>query len=271
MIFLLSSRMVLITIIGASLAGIACSLMGVFVVRMKLSSLGFCMSHAAFAGSALGLVLSFNPLLMALIFSTLIAFILGPLAEKARLHTDVILGVLFSLTMSLGLIFLNLAPGTAMSSTAMSILWGSILGMRGSDVGRLATLTAIVIALMTILSKEFRAMMFNRKMAEASGIPTKPLYYLILFLTGVTVSLSLKLIGGLLIFALLVSPASTAYQFFYDIKKIILFSPLFGVGACLVGIMISFLADLPIGSSIAVVSSITFGMAVIFSPKRRKG
>ncbi len=74
-----------------------------------------------------------------------------------------------------------------------------------------------------------------------------------------------------MIFALLVSPASTAYQFFYDIKKIILFSPLFGVGACLVGVLISLLVDLPVGSCIAVVSSLTFGMAVIFSPKRRKG
>jgi ABC-type Mn2+/Zn2+ transport system permease subunit len=271
MISLLSSRIFLITIVGASLAGIACSLMGVFVVRMKLSSLGFCMSHAAFAGSALGLVLSFNPLLMALIFSTLIAFILGPLAEKARLNTDVILGVLFSLTMSLGLIFLNLAPETAMSSTAMSILWGSILGMSSADVTRLAILTVIVVVLMILFSKEFRAIMFDRKMAEASGIPTKPFYYLILFLTGITVSLSLKLIGGLLIFALLVSPASTAYQFFHDIRKIIIFAPIFGVGSCLTGILISFLLDLPVGSSIAIVSSLLFGIAVIFSPKRRKG
>lgn len=153
----------------------------------------------------------------------------------------------------------------------MSIPLGSILGMSGGDVVRLAILTAIIIALMVIFSKEFRAMMLNKKMAEASGIPTKPLYYLILFLTGVTVSLSLKLIGGLLIFALLVIPTSTAYQFFYDIKKVIIFSPLFGVGACLVGILIFPLADLPVGSSIAVVSSLTFGMAVIFSPKRRKG
>jgi len=271
MIFLLPSKMILITIIGASLAGISCSLMGVFVVRMKLSSLGFCMSHAAFAGSALGLVLSFNSLLMALIFSTVIAFILGPLAEKARLHTDVILGVLFSLTMALGLIFLNLAPETAMSSTAMSILWGSILGMSSTDVIRLAILTAIVVILMILFSKEFLSIMFDRKMAEASGIPTKPFYYLILFLTGVTVSLSLKLIGGLLIFALLVNPASTAYQFFYDIKKIIIFSPIFGVASCLLGISISFSLDLPVGSSIAIVSSLSFGTAVIFSPKRRKG
>ncbi|GAG61409.1 unnamed protein product [marine sediment metagenome] len=78
------------------------------------------MSHAAFAGSALGLALSYNPLLMALIFSTTVAIILGPLTDKAKLHPEIILGIMFSSTMALGLIFLNFIPETAMSSTAMS-------------------------------------------------------------------------------------------------------------------------------------------------------
>jgi ABC-type Mn2+/Zn2+ transport system permease subunit len=119
--------------------------------------------------------------------------------------------------------------------------------------------------------KEFQAIMFDRKMAEASGIPTRPFYYLILFLTGITVSLSLKLIGGLLIFALIVNPASAAYQFFYDFKKILIFSPLFGIFFSLTGLVLSFLLDFPVGSAIAMVSSIGFGISVLLSPKRRKG
>lgn len=270
-LFLLPTKIILITLLGASLAGIVCSLVGVFIVRMKLTSLGFCMSHAAFAGSALGLALSYNPLLMALIFSTAVAIILGPLTDKAKLQPEIILGIMFSSTMALGLIFLNFIPETAMSSTAMSILWGSILGMSSSDVIRLGILAIVIITLMVLFSKEFQSIMFDRKMAEASGIPTKPFYYLILFLTGVTVSLSLKLIGGLLIFALIVNPTSTAYQFFYDFKKIIIFSPLFGVGYCMIGILVSFLFDFPIGSSIAIVSTLFFVIAVILSPKRKRG
>lgn len=208
---------------------------------------------------------------MALIFSTTVAIILGPLTDKAKLQPEIILGIMFSSTMALGLIFLNFIPETAMSSTAMSILWGSILGMSSSDVIRLGILAIIIIALMVLFSKEFQSIMFDRKMAEASGIPTKPFYYLILFLTGVTVSLSLKLVGGLLIFALIVNPTSTAYQFFYDFKKIIIFSPLFGVGYCMIGILVSFLFDFPIGSSIAIVSTLFFVIAVILSPKRKRG
>ncbi len=265
------SSFLITTLIGASLAGVACSLIGVFVVRMKLSSVGFCMSHAAFAGSALGLVLSINPLVMALVFSSAIALIIGPIAEKSKLHPDVILGVLFSLMLSLGLIFLKFSPGTALSSTAMGILWGSILGINTQEIILLGIITLVILICIKLFSKEFRSIMFDRKMAEASGINTKPFYYLILLLTSAVVSLSLKLIGGLLIFALIVNPASTAYEFFYDIRKIIIFSPLLGVGYCFLGIIISFLFDFPIGSSIGVVSAICFGISVILSPRRRRG
>jgi ABC-type Mn2+/Zn2+ transport system permease subunit len=264
-------RLLLLAITGAVLTGISCSLVGSFVVRMNLSSLGFAMSHAAFAGAALGLVLSVEPLLIAIIFSVGVAIILGPLAEKAKLPTNVILGVIFSLMISLGLIFLNLTPQTAMSSVALSILWGSILGMTVENVLRLLVLTVAVVLLFSLFFKEFQSIMFSRKLAEASGVNTMPFYYLILFLTGITVAFSLKLVGGLLVFALMVNPASSAYQFFYDMKKITFFSRVIGVFCCITGILVSFLFDLPTGASIAIVSSVFFALSVVLSPKRRRG
>ncbi len=264
-------RIIVLAVAGAVLTGISCSLVGSFVVRMNLSSLGFAMSHAAFAGAALGLVLSVNPLLSAVVFSTGVALILGPLAEKANLPTNVILGVIFSLMISLGLIFLNLIPQTAMSSQALSILWGSILGMTVENVTKLFILTLGIILIFFLFFKEFQSIMFSRKLAEASGINTKPFYYLILFLTGIAVAFSLRLVGGLLVFALMVNPASSAYQFFYDMRKIAIFSPVIGVFSCLTGIAVSFLLDLPVGSSIAIVSSVFFGLSVLVSPKRRRG
>ena len=262
-------NLLVLVIAGAALTGVSCSLVGSFVVRMNLSSLGFAMSHAAFAGAALGLVLSVDPLVLAIGFSTGVAVLLGPLAEKANLPTNVILGVIFSLMISLGLIFLNLIPQTAMSSQALSILWGSILGMTVHNILRLLVLTSAVVIIFFLFFKEFQSIMFSRKLAEASGINTRPFYYLILFLTSVTVAFSLKLVGGLLVFALMVNPASSAYQFFYDMKKIIIFSPLIGVFSCITGVAVSFLLDLPTGSSIAIVSSLIFGVSVFISPKRR--
>jgi zinc/manganese transport system permease protein len=83
------------SIFGAILAGFVCSTMGVFVVRMNLSSIGFCMSHAAFAGAAFGLMVSIDPLISAVVFSFGTALVLGPLSERARLESNVVIGFLF--------------------------------------------------------------------------------------------------------------------------------------------------------------------------------
>lgn len=261
----------LISSIAAILAGALCSIMGVFVVRMNLSSIGFTMSHAAFAGAAFGLMLSLDPLMCAVGFSTAVAFVLGPVSEKAHLRPDVILGVIFSMMIALGFIFLNLIPGSAMSSTALSILWGSIFGVSVVDLLLLAFLTFVICIIVVIFFKEFEAIMFDRKLAEAAGIPTRRFYFATLFLTGLVVALTLKIIGGLLVFALIVNSASTVYQFSYNIRRIMLASPLIGGAVCLAGLFLSLIIDFPVGSSIVIVSSLLFAMAIILSPKRRRG
>jgi len=264
-------QIILTAIVASILAGITCSLIGVFVVQMKLSSIGFCMSHAAFAGAALGLMLSMDPLLMALVFSSLVALILGPVSERARLSPGVIIGIMFSLTIGLGFIFLNFIPGVAATQQALSILWGSIFSVTFDDLLLLGLLTFFIVLLLVLFFKELQALMFNRKLAEASGINTSLFYFLILFLVGVTVAFSLKLVGGLLVFALIVNPASSALQFMYDLKKVMFFSPVIGAATCLLGFLLSLSLNFPIGSSIIIVSSFVFGISVIFSPKRRRG
>jgi ABC-type Mn2+/Zn2+ transport system permease subunit len=113
--------------------------------------------------------------------------------------------------------------------------------------------------------------MFQRKLAESSGINTKIFYFAVLFFTGFAVSLSLRLVGGLLVFALIINPTSSAYQFFYDFKKILIFSPFIGIISCLIGFWLSLISDFPIGASIVIISAIIFAIAIILSPKRRRG
>jgi len=259
------------SILGAVLAGFACSTMGVFVVRMNLSSIGYCMSHAAFAGAAFGLMVSFDPLISAVMFSFGTALILGPLTEKARLESNVVIGFLFSIMIALAFIFLNFIPGQAASGAALRILWGSIFSVGYNDLILLVVLSFAIILFITLFYKELLAVMFHRKLAESSGINTKLFYFAVLFFTGFAVSLSLQLVGGLLVFALIVNPTSTAYQFFYDFKKIVIVSPIIGVVSCLVGFYLSLITDFPIGASIVVISAVFFAIAIIVSPKRKKG
>jgi len=259
------------SVLGAVLAGFACSTMGVFVVRMNLSSIGYCMSHAAFAGAAFGLMVSFDPLISAVVFSFGTALILGPLAEKARLEINVIIGFLFSILIALAFIFLNFIPGQAASGAALRILWGSIFSVGYNDLIFLMVLSFAIILFITLFYKELLAVMFHRKLAESSGVNTKLFYFAVLLFTGFAVSLSLQLVGGLLVFALIVNPTSTAYQFFYDFKKIVIVSPVIGIVSCLVGFYLSLITDFPIGASIVVVSAVFFAIAIIVSPKRKKG
>jgi len=257
-------------LIGCILSGLIGGLMGAFVVKLNLTSIGYCMSHAAFAGSALGIAMSLNPLAVALLFSSIVAGVIGPVADKARMHAEAIIGITFSLNMALAWIFLSLAPGIHFTSQTINILWGSVMAISNIDMVLLLALCTATVASVLIFWKEFYAITFNRRLAEADGIPTKPFVYAIIFIAGVAVTLSLKLVGGVLVFALLFNPASTAFQFLLDMKKIILASPIIGASTCVAGLLLSLVLDWPVGSSIVVVSTLTFMIAVIFSPKRRR-
>ena len=262
--------LIIVSIIGSILAGFVCSTMGVFVVRMNLSSIGYCMSHAAFAGAAFGLMISLDPLLTAVIFSFGTALILGPLAEKARLENNVVIGFLFSVMIALAFVFLNFIPGQAASGAALRILWGSVFSVGINDLIFLGILSAGLIVFIIIFYRELLSVLFHRKLADSSGVNTKIFYFIVLFFTGFAVSLSLRLVGGLLVFALIINPTSTAYQFFYDFKKIILFSPVIGIISCLFGFLLSLFSDFPIGASIVIISAIIFALSIVFSTKRKK-
>ena len=267
----LPSGLILKALIGGALAGALCSLLGVFAVRLRMSSIGFCMSHAAFAGAAFGLLISLDPLVMALVCSLLTATVLGPLADKAKLPADVVAGIVFPITMALAFVFLALLPGPVIGLTALSLLWGSILTLTTLDIVYLSLLMAMTVAFICLFWKELISVLFDPKMAEADGVNARGYIYAMLFLLGAVVALSLKLVGGLLVYALVMNSASTALQISYDMKKVFIISPLVGASACVAGFLLSLWLDFPVGSSIVLVSSLVFAFSVLFSPKRKRG
>jgi len=257
-------------LIACILAGFLMGLIGVFVVRMRLSAIGYSMSHGAFAGAALGIATATNPLVTGLLFASGTAFVIGPIADKARLHADTITSIVFPLNMALAFVFLTLAPAVGLSSQVANVLWGSVISMTNSDLVYLTTLFAATLAIVYFVWKELFAIMFNRKLAEADGINTKPFIYMIIFLAGVVITFSLKLVGGLLIYALLFNPASTVLQFSENMRKVIVYSPLVGMTTTVSGLFVSLFFDLPVGSCIVIVSTIFFAVALLLSPKRRR-
>jgi len=254
-------------ILSAFLGGIACGTIGVFVVLMHMPFIGVCMAHAAFAGALLGLWLGFNPLIGAFTFSLLAAAVIGPLADRGELNPETSVGVIFSLMLGLAFLFMGLMSGT--KSGALELLWGSILTNTRGDIVLLSIIAAVVVGVVFAFYKEFQATIFHRDMALSVGIPSTLILYGILFLTGATITASLRSIGGLLIFSLILNPAAAAYQLTYSMKRMFLLSATFGVLSGWIGLLFSYLFNIPSGATIVIISSVIFMLATIFSPKKK--
>jgi manganese/iron transport system permease protein len=254
-------------ILAGLLGGITCSVVGVFVVTMHLSFIGVCIAHAAFAGALLGLWLGFNPLIGALLFSLVAAAIIGPVADRGELNPDTSIGVIFSLMLGLAFLFMGLMTGAR--TQALNLFWGSILTVGQQDIIFLAATTGVIVGLVAVFYKEIQAVICHREVALAVGIPATVIFYGLLFSTGVTITASLQSIGGLLIYCLILNPAAAAYQLTYSLKKMLLIAAAFGVISCWAGLVASYFFDIPSGASIVITSSVIFGLATAFSPKRK--
>ena len=254
-------------ILAGLCGGITCSIVGVFVVTMHLSFIGVCIAHAAFAGALLGVWLGFNPLVGALLFSLTSAGIIGPMADRGELNPDTSIGIVFSLMLGLAFLFLGLMPGSR--TEALNLFWGSILTVSRQDLAFLGAVTVITIGLVAIFYKEIQAVICHRQVALAVGIPATLIFYGLLFATGLTVTASLRRIGGLLIYSLILNPAAAAYQLTYSLKRMLLIASAFGIISCWVGLAASYFLDIPSAASIVITSCIIFGLATAFSPKRK--
>jgi manganese/iron transport system permease protein len=254
-------------ILAGLLGGITCSVVGVFVVTMHLSFIGVCIAHAAFAGALLGLWLGFNPLVGALLFSLASAAIIGPVADRGELNPDTSIGIIFSLMLGLAFLFMGLMHGAR--TEALNLFWGSILTVTQQDIIFLAVITGVIVGLVVAFYKEIQAVICHREIALAVGIPATVIFYGLLFSTGVTITASLQSIGGLLIYCLILNPAAAAYQLTYSLKRMLLIAVAFGVISCWVGLVASYFFDVPSGAAIVITSSIIFGLATAFSPKRK--
>ncbi|MEO0053632.1 MAG: metal ABC transporter permease [candidate division WOR-3 bacterium] len=254
-------------LLAAVFGSIACGIVGVWVVLLNIPFVGVAMSHAAFAGAVCGLLLGINPLLTGLLFAGGAALLIGPVAERADLEPGVSLGVIFSLM--LGLAFLGIGLLKGPRTEALRFIWGNILLVSRTDLILLGLNTLVVIMFLLVLNKETRAVLFHRELARAVGVPERTVFFSLLVLCALTVTANLNTIGGLLIFSLVVSPASAAYQLTYRLNTMYLLSTGFALLASLTGLTFSWLFDLPSGATIICSASLIFALALIFSPKRR--
>jgi ABC-type Mn2+/Zn2+ transport system permease subunit len=254
-------------LIAAVLVGMVCSVIGTYVVLKKLAFIGAGISHSAFGGVALGYLLDVSPLGVAIPFSLATAMAIGWVSRKGRISEDTAIGIFFAGTMALGVLFVGLSTGYNVD--LFGYLFGSILSVSTSDIWIILGLGLGVVGVVLLLFKEFFFMSFDEEMAAVSGVPVGWLYFLLLGLIAVTVIVSIKIVGIILVAALLVIPAAAAFQLTRGFVRMMLLSVLFGVVSGVAGLFISYYADLASGATIVLTAAAIFLLCFALSPKRR--
>ncbi|MDR1195878.1 MAG: metal ABC transporter permease [Endomicrobium sp.] len=243
-------------------AGVACGIIGVWVYLLNIPFVGVAMAHTAFAGAILGLFFGINPIVMALVFCVLSSLTIGPVAEKGNFSPNLSTGMLFAFM--LGFAFLFMGKLGAKTSEALSFMWGSILIISAGESFLLALIAVIIVLFLLIFNKGIISVIYNRNIAFACGIPERFIFYSLLTLCAVTVSLNIKTIGGLLIYSLITIPPASAAQITKKLGRLYVFSVLFAVASCVLGLFMSYAFDLPAGASIVIMSSCIFALTIIY-------
>lgn len=247
--------------IAAVLVSVACGIVGTYVVVKKIVSISGAISHAAFGGIGLGYLIGINPILAAIPFSILSAISIGLINERVKISEDTAIGILWSVGMGLGVIFINLSPQYA--PDLFSFLFGNILTVPESDLILMLILDLIILFIVFLFYREFLAISFDEEFSKVVGVPAESMYILLLCLVALSVVVLIKVVGVILVIALLSIPAAISMQYTNGIKKIMIFSVILGIFLNILGLWLSFIFDLASGATIVLVLGITFVISIL--------
>ena len=246
--------------------GISCGIIGVWILLLNIAFIGIAMAHAAFAGALIGLLIGINPVLCAFIVCIISSVLIEPISKKSKTQTNISISILFSFLLGISFLFLSLLQDS--KTNILSLIWGNILTTTNNDIIINSILTVLLILFLIIFNKGIIAILFNREISRAAGIPEKSIFYLILILCSTVISINLHSIGGLLIYGLIIIPSSCAYQFTNKISLIYLLSVSISVLSCITGLFVSAALSIPAGTSIILVLSLFFVISVLLSNKK---
>jgi zinc/manganese transport system permease protein len=241
--------------IASFFVSVVAAIVGYFMLVRGLTFAGHAFSHVGFAGAAGAVWLGINPLYGLLIFTTAAALGIGSLGRELR-ERDITIGIMFTLALAFGVLFLFLYKGYA--EEAYSILFGTILGISTANVIITAFFSILTIAIIFLI---FRPLLFSSvdsEVAQARGVPVQKLSIVFLILAAITVSVSVQVVGVLLIFTLLVGPAATAMRLVKGPYRAIGLAIVLGLLYSWIGIFLAASTNLPVSFFIATLSFIVY-------------
>ncbi len=255
-------------LVAALLAGIVAPLVGVFLVQRRLSLVGDGIGHVALAGVAVGVLTGTAPVLTALITAVLAAVAIELLSASGRTSGDLALAIIFYGGIAAGVVIIAKAGASAANLT--SYLFGSIATVKPADLWLFALLGVAILGITTVLRRAFFAVANDDEFARASGMPVLPLNLTIAVLTATTVVLSMRVVGLLLISALMIVPNAAAQLVSRSFAGTAALAMVYGAAASVGGVVVAYVADTPSGGTIVLVAIALFiATAIVASTVER--
>jgi zinc transport system permease protein len=242
--------------IAGSFVAIACSSLGLFLVLRKMSLIGDGLSHVSFGAIALGLFFGFYPFYIAVPLVALASVTILKISEKARVYGDAAIGIVSAVGIAGGVILASLSG--RFNIDLFSYLFGNILAISVNEVVLSVILSFVVLLVTAFFYWDLFSVTFDEEYAKASGIKTNSINTLLTVLTAITVVLSVRVVGIMLVSALLILPAVTALQISKNFKTALVLGGLFSLVSVLTGAILSYILDTPAGATIVILNVLLF-------------
>ncbi|MBC1226208.1 metal ABC transporter permease [Listeria booriae] len=247
------------------IVGIVSGVIGSFIILRGMSLMGDAISHAVLPGVAVSYMLGVNFFFGAAAFGVIAALGIGFVNQNSRIKNDTAIGIVFSSFFALGIIMISFAQS---STDLYHILFGNVLAVRNSDMWITLVIGAVVLLLVGLFYKELLVSSFDPVMAESYGLKVRVLhYFLMTLLTLVTVA-SLQTVGIILVVAMLITPAATAYLLTNRLSVMLFLAAGFGALSAVIGLYFSYMYNLASGASVVLAATVLFILVFVFSPKQ---
>lgn len=255
-------RALLAALIIAAVGGVV----GTFVVLKGLAFIGDALAHSAFAGVATAYVLGGSVYLGSVVAGVGTALAIGFVTRRGRVSFDTAIGILFVGAFSFGIMLISASRSYTVD--LFSFVFGDVLGVGWSDVRVMAVLAVVVLVLVALFYRELLFTAYDPTMAAASGVPVAAVQYGQLALLALTTVIAIKVVGIVLVVAMLVTPAATAHLLVRRVPAMMALGALLGAAAAVIGLYLSYYANVASGAAIVLTATALFVLALLFSPRR---
>ena len=254
-------------LLAALFGSLVCGIIGTIIVEKRLVSMTGGIAHTSFGGIGIGYFLGIEPIITGLMIAIVSSLGIAHIHRSTNTRADTLIGMFWSVGMAIGIIFIAFTPGYPPDMT--SYLFGDILTVSTTYVRLMMLLSIVIVFAVTYLFNYLKAFLFDEEFAKVLGLPIQLLENVMYILIALSIVILIKVVGIILVIALLTIPPATAKLFTFDLKNTMILSSVLGVIFCLLGLNLSYQFNIPSGATIILLSVIGYFLALILHMIRK--